>query len=126
MIAEGHGVGVFVAFTDERGQVLQVAAVGCAAEDHLGDRGVPDRAGLVFVPLVPGLGEALQHRHGRDARPASFGHERWERRQRRQVGYLVQRQQQGWVEPGAGRAGGETAATTPDGPNAPADPSVRP
>ena len=76
VVAEGHAVGVFVAFSDERGEVLEVAAVGCAAEDDLDDAGVPDRAGLVFAPPVASLCEGLQDRHCRDPGATAFGHER--------------------------------------------------
>ena len=102
MVAEGHAVGVLVSLSDEGGEVLEVAAVGCAAEDDLDDAGVPDRAGLVFAPPVAGLGEGLQDRHGRDPGAAAFGHERRQRRQWSEVSDLIEREQQGRVEPGSG------------------------
>ena len=76
VVAEGHAVGVLVALSDERGEVLEVAAVGCAAEDDLDDAGVPDRAGLMLTPPVASLGEGLHDWHGRDPGAATFGHER--------------------------------------------------
>ena len=42
VVAEGHRVGVLVAFADEGGEVLEITAVGGAAEDDLDDAGVPD------------------------------------------------------------------------------------
>ena len=43
VVADRGGVGEFVALTDQRGEVLEIAGVGCAAEDDFHDRGIPDR-----------------------------------------------------------------------------------
>ena len=91
VVAEGHGVGVLVAFTDERAQVLEVARVGGAAEDDLDDAGVPDRAGRVVAPLVPCLGQGLEDGQGGDAGTAAFGHQRGQAGQGCEVADLVQR-----------------------------------
>ena len=56
-VSEGDAVGVLVVFADEGGEVLEVAAVGGAAEDDLDDAGVSDRACLVLAPPVACLGE---------------------------------------------------------------------
>ena len=47
----GDAVGGLVTVPDQGGEVLQVAGVGCAAEDDLHDRGVPDRVRLVLSPI---------------------------------------------------------------------------
>jgi hypothetical protein len=55
--ATGHGVGVFVAVTEQPGQVVQVAHLGQPAEDELDRGGVPDGVGGVLAPPVAGLGQ---------------------------------------------------------------------
>lgn len=50
-------VGGFIAVADERGEVLEVATVGCSAEDDLHDRDAPGRGRLVLSPLFPSLRE---------------------------------------------------------------------
>ncbi len=76
LLADGDGVGEFVAFTDQRGQVLKVAGVGGAAEDDLHDGRVPDGACVVLAPFLPCLCQRLQHRQGGDPGAASLGHQR--------------------------------------------------
>ena len=102
------GVGSSIS-PSEAGDVVQVAAVGQAAEDELDGGGVPDRVGGVFAPPVAGLGQGLQDGEGGDPGSAAFGHQRGQRRQRGEVGDLVQGEQQRRVEAGPGRGGGEAA-----------------
>src|SRR5690625_1006926 len=93
VIADGGGVGVFVALTDQRREVLKITGVGCAAEDDFHDRGIPDRVCCVLTPLIACLRQRLEHRHRGDAGAATFGHEGRQRRERCEVPDLIQCEQ---------------------------------
>ena len=99
------GVGSSIS-PSEAGDVVQVAALGQPAEDEFDGGGVPDGVGGVLAPPVAGLGQRLQHGEGGDPGSAALGHQRGQRRQRGEVGDLVQREQQRRVEAGAGAGGG--------------------
>src|SRR6218665_469254 len=110
----GGGQGEFVALPEQRRDVREVAGVGAAAQDDLDDRRVPDHGRGILVPTRPSLRERLEYRKRGDSGTAALGHQGREARQRRKVRDLVQRQQQGRVEPGAGGCGGEVAGSLDD------------
>ncbi|MCI1674095.1 MAG: hypothetical protein LKI34_07770 [Bifidobacterium tibiigranuli] len=58
----------------------------------------------MFVPPVPSLQQGLQYGHSGDPGAAAIRQQRGQGGQRREVGDLIQREQQGRVKPGTGRA----------------------
>src|SRR5699024_12454939 len=68
LIADGGGVGVFVALTNQRGEVLKITGVGYAAEDDFHDRGIPDRVCCVLTPLIACLRQRLEHGRSEERR----------------------------------------------------------
>jgi hypothetical protein len=65
------------------------------------------RAALTWLPKILGhTSSEITKQHCRDAGAATFRHQHWQRRQRRKVADLVERQQRGRVEARSGRGSG--------------------